>query len=335
MSGRNSSASTTRRTGSLFCWREDDSSESDNPSRINPNQSYSLPLNRGSGRSYSGFDNDIPMKIGRIVNSWKVSFPKTERNPEQFLLILKDCLSTSGIHRDFFIPCLSKIFEGPYRSCYLVNKKLWRTWREFARAFRYEWGVKKDDADLLLEVHELKLDNNETLAEFVCRARLIFKRMQYPPEFKERLKQILTKFNPRLTFEILNLSLKSYTELLHYVNERSYLYQRSVESQQMRPRSNRADLSYVQDQFDSADEPDEYLIHDELKSSDENIESEQAADFNVFQPKRTVNSKKEFKVSNSKSLTRQRLDQNLDKFQGKLNQADITSKIFAKIPVDE
>ena len=251
------------------------------------------------------------------------------------MLILKDCLSTSGIHRDLFVPCLSKIFEGPYRSWYLVNKKLWRTWREFARAFRYEWGVKKDDADLLLEVHELKLEKNETLAEFACRARLIFERMQYPPEFKERLKQILTKFNPRLTFEILNLSLKSYTELLHYVNERSYLYQRSVESQQMRPRSNRADLSYVQDQFDSADEPDEYLIHDELKSSDENIESEQAADFNVFQPKRTVNSKKEFKVSNSKSLTRQRLDQNLDKFQGKLNQADITSKISAKIPVDE
>ena len=81
LSGRNSSASTTRRTGSLFSWCGDDSSESDNPSRINPNQSYSLPSNRGSGRSYSGFDNDMPMKIGRIVSSWKVSFPKTERNP--------------------------------------------------------------------------------------------------------------------------------------------------------------------------------------------------------------------------------------------------------------
>ena len=159
--------------------------------------------------------------------------------------------------------------------------------------------------------------------------------MQYPPEFREQLKQILTKFNPWLTFEILNLSLRSYTELLHYVNERSYLYQRSVESQRTRPRSNRADLNYVQDQFDSADEPDEYLIHDESKSSDENIESEQAADFNAFQPKRTVNSKKEFKVSNSKSLTRQRLDQNLDKFQGKLYQADTTGKIAAKNPVNE
>ena len=275
------------------------------------------------------------MKIGRIVSFWKVSFPKTERNLQQFLLILKDCLSTSGIHWDLFVPCLSKIFEGPYRSWYLVNKKLWRTLREFARGFRYEWGVKKDDADLLLEVHELKLEKNETLAVFACRDRLIFERMQYPPEFREQLKQILTKFNPRLTFEILNLSLKSYTDLLHYVNERSYLYQRSVESQRTRPRSNGADLNYAQGQFDSADEPDGYSVHDEIKSSDENTESEQVTDFNAFQPKRTVNSKKEFKVSNSKSLTRQRLDQNLAKFQGKLNQADITSKISAKIPVDE
>ena len=106
--------------------------------------------------------------------------------------------------------------------------------------------------------------------------------MQYPPEFREQLKQILIKFNPRLTFEILNLSLKSYTELLHYVNESSYLYQRSVESQRTQPRSNRADLNYVQGQFDSADEPDGYSVHDEIKSSDENIEGEQVTDFNAF-----------------------------------------------------
>ena len=111
LSGRNSNASTTRRTGSLFSWWEDNSSESNSASRNYPNRSHSQD---------------------------SFFFPKTKRNPEQFLLILKDCLSTSGIHRDLFVPCLSKIFEGPYRSWYLVNKKLWRTWREFARAFRYE-----------------------------------------------------------------------------------------------------------------------------------------------------------------------------------------------------
>ena len=120
--------------------------------------------------------------------------------------------------------------------------------------------------------------------------------MQYPPEFREQLKQILTKFNPRLTFEILNLSLKNYTEFLHYVNERNYLYQRTVELQKTRPRSSRVDLNCVQGQFDSADELDEYLARDGSRSNDENSGSEQVADLNAFQPKDNANSKKEFRI---------------------------------------
>ena len=154
--------------------------------------------------------------------------------------------------------------------------------------------------------------------------------MRYPPEFREQLKRILSKFNLWPTFEILHLSLKNYTKLLHYVNERSYLYQRSVESQKARLRSSRTELNCVQDQFDSADESDEYLAQDELKSSVENSENENVTDFNAFQPKHTLNSKKEFKVRNSKTLTRQRLDQNLEKFQRKSNHAGIINKFAAK-----
>ena len=255
---------------------------------------------RGTGRDPAGSDSNVSMNIGRIVSSWKISFPKTERNPEHFLLILKDYLDVTGIHKDLFVPCLSKIFEGSYQSWYLINKNSWRTWRDFSRAFRYEWGVKRDDADLLLEVHELKLEKNETLAEFACRARLIFERMQYPPEFREQLKQILTKFNPRLTFEILNLSLKNYTEFLHYVNERNYLYQRTVELQKTRPRSSRVDLNCVQGQFDSADELDEYLARDGSRSNDENLEANKSQTLMLSNQRKTRTRKKnsEFKTRN-------------------------------------
>lgn len=125
------------------------------------------------------------MKIGRILSTWKIAFPKTTKDPEQFLLLLEDHLSSSGIHNDYFIPHLSQLFEGPHKSWYFVNEESWRTWNEFAHAFQYEWGVKKDDADLLIEIRDLELERNETLAEFACRARLIFERMQYPPEFRK------------------------------------------------------------------------------------------------------------------------------------------------------
>ena len=119
------------RRGSLS-WRTSDPSNGDLPYDSQRRVRNSLAHTNGHKIS--------PIKIGQVVNSWKISFSKTQKEPEQFLLILKDF---EGIQKDPFVPCLSKIFEGPYRSWYLVNKRSWYTWKDFVRAFRYEWGVKK------------------------------------------------------------------------------------------------------------------------------------------------------------------------------------------------
>lgn len=245
------------------------------------------------------------------MSTWKITFPKTEKDPDQFLLILKDYLSTSGIHKDLFVPCLSKIFEGPYRSWYLVNKKSWRTWKDFSRAFRYQWGVKKADGDLFVEIRDLKLEKGESLAEFACRVRLLFERMQRPPEFREQLKQVLSKFNPRLTFEILNLPLRNYDEFFHYINERNYLYKRAVESQNSHSKSKRTDLSYVQGQFNPGEEDQ----NDQPTSdNDEDDNDEQVTHLITIEPKTSRKSKKRQKPQSYKTSVRHRLEQNLERF---------------------
>ncbi|KAK0070633.1 hypothetical protein PV325_000307, partial [Microctonus aethiopoides] len=194
------------------------------------------------------------INIGRIVNTWNLAFPKDERDPEQFIMLLEDHLQTYGINKNLFVPCLSRIFTGGHRAWYMLNKRNWRTWEDFTRAFRYQWSVKKSDGDLFLELNELNLDKGETLAELTCRARLIFERMMYPPTFKEQLKQILVKFNPRLTFELMNLPLHNYEEFLHYVSERSYLFRRSGEiNKNTRFKTERTDLKYLQDETDIAE----------------------------------------------------------------------------------
>ncbi|XP_071642250.1 uncharacterized protein [Temnothorax longispinosus] len=303
----------TPRRGTLS-WRSSESSDSDDDAR-RPNEhssSRSRTDNYLTDR-YGGSENPSPyaydrelnsaMKIGRIVSNWKITFPKTERDPEQFLLILKDQLSVSGINKDLFVPCLSNIFEGPYRAWYLLNKQRWRTWRDFARAFRFQWGVKKDDGALFLEVHNLKLEKGENLAEFTCRARLIFERMRHPPTFREQLKQILVKFNPRLTFEILNLPINNYDEFLHYINERSYLYRRSSDVQRgSRDRTNKTELKYLQDE---TDEDDTQPTEDE----DNDVTELQA-----IQQKTNRTDKKNLS-DNSKTLVRQRLEHNLTRFE--------------------
>lgn len=259
---------------------------------------------------------DYAMKIGRIVSNWKIVFPKTERDPEQFLLILKDKLSVSGIGKDAFVPCLSNIFEGPYKSWYLINKQNWRSWKDFTRAFRFQWGVKKEDGDLFLEVRDLNLEKGETLAEFACRARIIFERMQHPPSFREQIKQILVKFNPRLTFEVLNLPIHNYDQLLHYINERSYVYRRSLDAKKdTRNKTLRPEMKYIQ-----GDETDGF---DDSETSQDSDGSEQTADLNVIQNKATRRDKRDSSNNSnsaSKSLNKQRLDNNLAQY-GKSNQA--------------
>ncbi|KAK2577561.1 hypothetical protein KPH14_012908, partial [Odynerus spinipes] len=74
--------------------------------------------------------------------------------------------------------------------------------------------------------------------------------MKNPPSFKDQLKQILVKFNPRLTVEILNLPIYNYEDFLHYVNERSYICSRSIENQkESRSRKNRVDMQCLQDEM--------------------------------------------------------------------------------------
>ncbi|KAK0180575.1 hypothetical protein PV327_002942 [Microctonus hyperodae] len=52
------------------------------------------------------------INIGRIVNTWNLSFPKSESDPEQLLLLLEENLQTYSINKDLFVPCLSSIFTG-------------------------------------------------------------------------------------------------------------------------------------------------------------------------------------------------------------------------------
>ncbi|KAK0070684.1 hypothetical protein PV325_000195, partial [Microctonus aethiopoides] len=255
-------------------------------------------------------------------NTWNLTFPKSERDPEQFLMLLEDHLQTYGINKNLFVPCLSSIFTGGHRAWYILNKRNWRTWEDFSRAFRYQWSVKKSDGDLFLELNDLKFDKGETLAEFTCRARLIFERMRHPPTFKEQLKQILVKFNPRLTFELLNLPLHNYEEFLHYISERSYLFKRSVEfNKDTRLKTTRTDLKYLQDETDTADENYEQVEILELTDDDEKLTELNAIEQRSFRSNKMDSNKQ----SASKPLVRQRLENNLTNYKSRSNENNQTN----------
>lgn len=310
---RRSGNSTNARPGALFRSSDDSSdAEEDNPfvsQRENPPRRESnttwVRENRDNGPSERDSRGGIEsaIRIGRIVNSWKISFPKTEKDPEQFLLMIRDQLDASGIDKNLFIPYLSSIFEGSYRAWYLLNRGNWRTWKDFSRAFRFQWSVRKDDSILLLEANQLKLDKSETLAEFTCRARLIYERMRVPPPFREQLQQILIKVNPALTFEILNLPIDNYEDFLHYINKRKYILQCSSEiRREARFSSNKSNMKVLKEDTDTSDEESK----EEEQSSDQdqtNLDAIQQSPSNKPKQRKTSDS--------SKTLTQQRLEKNL------------------------
>lgn len=100
-----------RRTSSFFSWRDDDSSDSDRPFQHNLSTNsqtardaawINQKRNRNSIISKNN-ESSVAIKIIRIVSSWKITYTRTERNPEQFLLILKDYLRTSGTYKYLFV----------------------------------------------------------------------------------------------------------------------------------------------------------------------------------------------------------------------------------------
>lgn len=274
---------------------------------------HSRDRDRDEDRELNNDEQPSPMKIGQIVNTWKLSYPSTEKDPEQFLLLLKDQLTMSGINKDLFIPCLSAIFEGPYRAWYLVNKKSWSSWKDFVKAFRYEWSVKREDSDLLYEVRDLQIERSETLAEFASRARQIFEQMERPPEFKAQLRQIVTKFSPRLAFEILNLDIRNYTDFLHYVNKRNYIYKQcNATSDKMHTKTRKVpQLNQIRENYESE------ITESEVDEIEVETHSNQTPDLMTTQ---THNYNK------SKPLNRQRLEKNLQNFpESSSNQTNVTN----------
>lgn len=207
------------------------------------------------------------------------------------------------MHKDLFVPYLANIFEGPYRDWYLMNKRRWSTWEDFAQAFCFQWRVRKDDYALFREVCNLKLEKSETLAEHACRVSILFNKMQNSPSFYDQLRHILKKFNPRLACEILNLRFNNYDEFLHYVNDRSYFYRQSFDKKkEPRGRAGRTELKNLQGVTDE---------DDTVQPTEDEDSDEQPANLNAIKQSNTANKK----LNNSKSLTKQRLERNLARFE--------------------
>lgn len=309
--------STMPRRGAL-AWSNQGSSDSDDETpridEYNSTGNRRIPSLRNSymnrerdfPASVVNRDFDLAVKIGRIVANWRIIFPKTEKDPEQFLLILTDQLNVSGINKDMLVPYLSSIFEGAYRSWYILNKARWRTWKDFVRAFRFQWAVKKDDAARLAEIRDLQPEKDETLAEFTCRARIIFEKMRRPPLFTEQIRQILLKCNARLAFDVSHLPIYNYDQFLHFLNERSYLYQQSAEARgRPRDRRGKTDLRYLES----------YSREEDSEQISDSEDEDNALDLNVIRQKTSGGIKKlSNSSSNSKTLVKQRLEQNLKRF---------------------
>lgn len=62
------------------------------------------------------------MRVGRIVDSWKILFANTDKDSEQFLLTLKDHFDTGGIQKDYFVPYLLGLFTVREQSRQMLSK---------------------------------------------------------------------------------------------------------------------------------------------------------------------------------------------------------------------
>ncbi|KAK2578371.1 hypothetical protein KPH14_001067 [Odynerus spinipes] len=146
--------------------------------------------------------------------------------------------------------------------------------------------------------------------------------MRHPPSFKDQLKQILVKFNLRLTLEILNLPIYNYEDFLHYVNERYYICSRSIEShRKTRSRKERVDMYHLQGEVVS-----EY--NSVISQNDSTYDNDDAVtNLKAFQPgnHQSTQSNKQH-TSNSKPLTHERLERNLSNFDERNKRDNVSSK---------
>ncbi|XP_063982111.1 uncharacterized protein LOC135165092 [Diachasmimorpha longicaudata] len=276
-----------------------------NSGNFNENQ----PVEVSSTGLQQPWDMNTGIRVTRLVSDWKLNFPQTEKDPDQFLLILMERLDTTGINKDLFVPCLSAIFEGPHRSWYLINKSKWRSWKDFATAFRHNWAVKKDDMDLYSEVGNLTVERGESLAEFTYRARFLFERMTNPPTFQKQIDQIIKKYNPRIALEILGLGIKNYDDFLEFSNVRGDVFKQVVDRKRGRFTRKKVDLNCMK--IETSD------IEDEIGSIDEEEPSEsEETGLNAIESKQHAYNNKS-RSQGSKTMVRKRLENNLANFERK------------------
>lgn len=100
----------------------------------------------------------------------------------------------------------------------------------------------------------------------------------------------------------------------------------------MSPAVTRTELHYVQDQFDS---PNEDGDETELNVIDEDYDSDQVTYVHVIHHKQTENLIRGQKTTTPKSSGRQSLEQNLKRFDSKVNQKSKRNKTVSNTSRDE
>ena len=188
-----------------------------------------------------------PAHTYEIMRKWNIKYSGTRNDdPDAFLTRIEEGRDLVPISDANLLKVIPFFLSGIALNWFRGSKHLWRTFRQFARAFKIRFGDSDFQFELRQEIHQRTQGEKESVSDYLTCMRVMFDKLTPRMSEAEEISYAHRNLLPRLHLAISRDEIDDFTHLEHLANvaQKSYRVARSYKPPPTPERSLLPDLAY-------------------------------------------------------------------------------------------
>ena len=181
------------------------------------------------------------------MRKWNIKFSGSRTDdPDAFLTRIEEGRELVPVSDMNLLRVIPFFLSGIALNWYRGSKHLWRTFNQFARAFRVRFGGSDFQFELRQEIHQRTQGEKESVSDFLTCMRTMFDKLIPPMSEAEEISYAHRNLLPRLHLAINRNEIDDFTHLEYLANaaQKSYRVARSYKPPPSPEHSLLSDLAY-------------------------------------------------------------------------------------------
>ena len=209
------------------------------------------------------------------MRKWNIKYSGTRRNdPDAFLMRIEERRDLVPVSDANLLRVIPFFLQGIALSWFRGSKHLWRTYDQFARAFRVRFGDSGFQFELRQEIHLRTQGERESVSDYLTCMRAMFDKLKPRMSEAEEVSYAHRNLLPRLHLAVHLQEVEDYVHLEYLANkaQKSYHAVKSYKPPPVPERSLLPDLAYKDPNYRRSEKRPN-ILRERLAFMEEDVES--------------------------------------------------------------